>query len=152
MKKLENKDISLVHSMIPLGSCTMKLNATTEMIPCSWPHFAAIHPYQPPSQTKGYQLLINELENDLCQLTGYDNVSFQPNSGAQGEYAGLRVIRAYLEEQGEGDRNICLIPVSAHGTNPASANMAGLRVEPVFVLKNGSIDKAHLKAKVSGEG
>ena len=106
MKKLENKDISLVHSMIPLGSCTMKLNATTEMIPCSWPAFAHIHPYQPPSQTKGYQLLINDLENDLCELTGYDNVSFQPNSGAQGEYAGLRVIRAYLEAQGEAYRNV----------------------------------------------
>lgn len=148
MKKLENKDISLVHSMIPLGSCTMKLNATTEMIPCSWPHFASIHPYQPPSQTKGYQLLINELEHDLCTLTGYDNVSFQPNSGAQGEYAGLRVIGAYLQSKGEGHRNICLIPVSAHGTNPASAHMAGMKVEPVFVLKDGSIDKAHLKAKM----
>ncbi|KAI2800426.1 hypothetical protein BLOT_012930 [Blomia tropicalis] len=148
MKKLENKDVSLVHSMIPLGSCTMKLNATTEMIPCSWPSFASIHPYQPPSQTKGYQLLINDLENDLCQLTGYDNVSFQPNSGAQGEYAGLRVIRAYLESKGESHRNICLIPVSAHGTNPASAHMAGMKVEPVFVLKDGSIDKQHLKAKL----
>lgn len=107
MKRLENKDISLVHSMIPLGSCTMKLNATTEMIPCSWPHFAEIHPYQPPFQTKGYQLLINDLEQDLCQLTGYDNVSFQPNSGAQGEYAGLRVIRSYLESMDEAHRNVC---------------------------------------------
>ncbi|KAH7644980.1 glycine dehydrogenase [Dermatophagoides farinae] len=148
MKKLENKDISLVHSMIPLGSCTMKLNATTEMIPCSWPMITDVHPYIPPSQAKGYQVLINELEHDLCELTGYDNVSFQPNSGAQGEYAGLRCIKAYLESQGEGYRNVCLIPVSAHGTNPASANMAGLRVEPVLVLKNGSIDKAHLKAKL----
>ena len=93
-------------SNVPKGSCTMKLNATTEMIPCSWPHFASIHPYQPPSQTKGYQLLINELEHDLCTLTGYDNVSFQPNSGAQGEYAGLRVIGAYLQSMGEGHRNV----------------------------------------------
>ncbi|KAI7694929.1 Glycine dehydrogenase (decarboxylating) [Sarcoptes scabiei] len=148
MKKLENKDISLVHSMIPLGSCTMKLNATTEMIPCSWPHFSDAHPYIPPSQAKGYQLMINELEQDLCELTGYDSVSFQPNSGAQGEYAGLRCIKAYLDSKNEHYRNICLIPVSAHGTNPASANMAGMRVEPVFVLKNGNIDKSHLQSKL----
>ncbi|CAG2164817.1 unnamed protein product [Oppiella nova] len=149
MKRLENKDISLVHSMIPLGSCTMKLNATTEMIPSSWPHFASLHPYQPPSQTKGYQLMINELENDLCQLTGYDNVSFQPNSGAQGEYAGLRVIKSYLEYQNEGHRDICLIPVSAHGTNPASAHMAGMRVEAILVQKDGKIDINYLKEKLS---
>ncbi|RWS13218.1 hypothetical protein B4U79_00919 [Dinothrombium tinctorium] len=148
MKQLENKDISLVHSMIPLGSCTMKLNATAEMLACSWPQFTALHPFAPISQAKGYQRLMNELEYDLCELTGYDNISFQPNSGAQGEYAGLRVIRAYLESKGEGNRNVCLIPVSAHGTNPASAHMAGLHVEPIMVTKDGRIDLTHLQHKL----
>lgn len=112
MKKLENKDISLVHSMIPLGSCTMKLNSTTEMIPCSYRHFTEIHPFAPKSQAEGYQLLFRELEKDLCEITGYDNVSLQPNSGAQGEYAGLRAIRGYHEARNESHRNVCLIPVS----------------------------------------
>lgn len=148
MKALENKDVSLVHSMIPLGSCTMKLNGTTEMMPCSFRHFTDIHPFAPLSQTKGYQQMFRELEHDLCAVTGYDRISFQPNSGAQGEYAGLRAIQSYHEDRGQGNRNICLIPVSAHGTNPASAQMAGMQVEPINVTKEGLIDMAHLKAKV----
>lgn len=149
MKRLENKDISLVHSMIPLGSCTMKLNSTTEMIPCSFRHFTDIHPFAPKEQTEGYQQLFRELESDLCEITGYDNVSLQPNSGAQGEYAGLRAIRGYHESRGEAHRDICLIPVSAHGTNPASAQMAGMKIEPIRVSSSdGSIDVAHLKEKI----
>lgn len=149
MKRLENKDISLVHSMIPLGSCTMKLNSTTEMIPCSYRHFTDIHPFAPKSQTLGYQQLFKELSADLCEITGYDYISLQPNSGAQGEYAGLRAIRAYHEARNEAHRNVCLIPVSAHGTNPASAQMAGMKIEPIRVnLSDGSIDLEHLKEKV----
>lgn len=149
MKKLENKDISLVHSMIPLGSCTMKLNSTTEMIPCSYRHFTEIHPFAPVNQTIGYQTLFRELENDLCEITGYDYVSLQPNSGAQGEYAGLRVIRTYHEARNEAHRNVCLIPISAHGTNPASAQMAGMKIEPIRVnSSDGCIDVAHLKEKI----
>ncbi|XP_066992669.1 glycine dehydrogenase (decarboxylating), mitochondrial [Anabrus simplex] len=148
MKTLENKDISLVHSMIPLGSCTMKLNSTTEMMPCSFRHFTDIHPFAPLDQSLGYQQLFEELQNDLCAITGYDRISFQPNSGAQGEYAGLRAIKGYHEGRGEGHRNICLIPVSAHGTNPASAQMAGMNVEPINISRDGSIDVSHLKAKV----
>lgn len=149
MKKLENKDISLVHSMIPLGSCTMKLNSTTEMIPCSYRHFSDIHPFAPIEQTQGYQQLFKELSADLCEITGYDYVSLQPNSGAQGEYAGLRAIRAYHEGRNEAHRNVCLIPVSAHGTNPASAQMAGMKIEPIRVNSaDGSIDLEHLKEKV----
>lgn len=150
MKRLENKDISLVHSMIPLGSCTMKLNSTTELIPCSYRHFTDIHPFAPKSQTEGYQLLFRELGEDLCEITGYDNVSLQPNSGAQGEYAGLRAIRAYHESRNEAHRDVCLIPISAHGTNPASAQMAGMRIEPIRVNSaDGSIDMAHLKEKIA---
>lgn len=149
MKKLENKDISLVHSMIPLGSCTMKLNSTTELIPCSYRHFADIHPFAPRKQAQGYQTLFQELERDLCEITGYDHISLQPNSGAQGEYAGLRAIRGYHESRAEGHRNVCLIPVSAHGTNPASAQMAGMKVEPIRVSpSDGAIDIAHLKEKL----
>lgn len=148
MKRLENKDVSLVHSMIPLGSCTMKLNATTEMIPSSWPSIANVHPFVPMSQAAGYAQLTSELEYDLCEITGYDSISFQPNSGAQGEYAGLRVIKAYLESKGETQRNVCLIPVSAHGTNPASAQMAGMVVEPINVRKDGTIDMEHFKDKI----
>ncbi|XP_059475308.1 glycine dehydrogenase (decarboxylating), mitochondrial [Neocloeon triangulifer] len=147
MKMLENKDISLVHSMIPLGSCTMKLNSTTEMMPCSLKHFTDIHPFVPLEQALGYKQLFEELERDLCEITGYDKISFQPNSGAQGEYAGLRAIKSYLEAKGEGHRQICLIPVSAHGTNPASAQMAGMQVEAINVTKDGSIDMRHLLAK-----
>lgn len=145
MKQLENKDISLVHSMIPLGSCTMKLNSTTEMIPCSFRHFTEIHPFAPISQAQGYHQMFKELENDLCEITGYDRISFQPNSGAQGEYAGLRAIRSYHEARNESNRDICLIPVSAHGTNPASAQMAGMKVVPIKIRSDGSIDIVHLK-------
>lgn len=149
MKKLENKDISLVHSMIPLGSCTMKLNSTTEMIPCSYRHFTDIHPFAPVEQAEGYQILFRELERDLCEITGYDNISLQPNSGAQGEYAGLRAIQGYHVSRNEAHRKVCLIPVSAHGTNPASAQMAGMKVEPIRVSSaDGSIDMAHLKEKL----
>ncbi|XP_053989014.1 glycine dehydrogenase (decarboxylating), mitochondrial [Hylaeus volcanicus] len=144
MKSLENKDVSLVHSMIPLGSCTMKLNSTTEMMPCSLPGFTDIHPFVPIEQAKGYQQLFAELERDLCAITGYDNISFQPNSGAQGEYAGLRAIQCYHESNGNKHRQVCLIPISAHGTNPASAQMAGMQVKPILVRKDGSVDIAHL--------
>ncbi|GBP04358.1 Glycine dehydrogenase [Eumeta japonica] len=210
MKRLENKDVSLVHSMIPLGSCTMKLNSTTEMMPCTFPHFTEIHPFAPLDQCEGYHMLFEELANDLCAITGYDRVSFQPNrqtskhcffhqdnasayrstaamaavrdvgfeilehppyslylsscdfylflrlkeylkgqrSGAQGEYAGLRTIKRYHEFRGDTGRNICLIPVSAHGTNPASAHMAGMLVKAIRVTPNGDIDMAHLKDMV----
>ncbi|EFN88530.1 Glycine dehydrogenase [decarboxylating], mitochondrial [Harpegnathos saltator] len=148
MKSLENKDVSLVHSMIPLGSCTMKLNSTTEMMPCSLKGFTDIHPFAPVEQAKGYQRLFAELEQDLCAITGYDAVSFQPNSGAQGEYAGLRAIQCYHESRGDKCRQVCLIPTSAHGTNPASAQMAGMQVEPIFVRKDGSVDMAHLTEMV----
>ncbi|XP_055699251.1 glycine dehydrogenase (decarboxylating), mitochondrial [Phlebotomus papatasi] len=148
MKQLENKDISLVHSMIPLGSCTMKLNSTTEMIPCSFRHFTEIHPFAPVEQAKGYHKMFEELEKDLCEITGYDRISFQPNSGAQGEYAGLRAIRSYHESRGDHHRNICLIPISAHGTNPASAQMAGMKVQAIRVCNDGSIDLVHLKEKL----
>ncbi|XP_022125521.2 glycine dehydrogenase (decarboxylating), mitochondrial [Pieris rapae] len=148
MKRLENKDISLVHSMIPLGSCTMKLNSTTEMMPCSFKHFTDIHPFAPLDQSKGYHVLFEELAKDLCAITGYDRVSFQPNSGAQGEYAGLRTIKRYHEFRGDTGRNICLIPVSAHGTNPASAHMAGMRVCAIRVTPTGDVDMEHLKDKV----
>ncbi|XP_043917013.1 glycine dehydrogenase (decarboxylating), mitochondrial isoform X2 [Protopterus annectens] len=148
MKRLENKDVSLVHSMIPLGSCTMKLNSSSELTPITWKEFANIHPFVPLDQAQGYHQLFKELENDLCEITGYDKISFQPNSGAQGEYAGLAAIKAYLNAKGEHHRTVCLIPKSAHGTNPASAQMAGMKIQPVEVDKNGSIDIAHLKAMV----
>ena len=145
---LQSKDLSLTHSMIPLGSCTMKLNATTEMIPISWPEFASIHPFVPVSQAKGYTTLIDELEKDLAEITGFDAVSVQPNSGAQGEFTGLRMIRKYQEMQPGKKRDICLIPVSAHGTNPASAAMAGMRVVTVKCeTSSGNLDMGDLKAK-----
>jgi glycine dehydrogenase len=145
---LQSKDLSLVHSMIPLGSCTMKLNATTEMLPVTWPEFASIHPLAPRDQAKGYETLIDELEKDLAEITGFDAVSLQPNSGAQGEFAGLRVIRKYHEQQPGNKRDICLIPVSAHGTNPASAAMAGMRVVPIKCdSATGNLDMADLKTK-----
>ncbi|KAK3679533.1 glycine decarboxylase subunit P [Recurvomyces mirabilis] len=148
MHHLQSKDLSLVHSMIPLGSCTMKLNATTEMVPISWPEFANIHPFAPSDQTMGYAQLIKELEEDLSEITGFHSVSLQPNSGAQGEFTGLRVIRKYLEEQPGKKRDICLIPVSAHGTNPASAAMAGMRVVTIKCeSKTGNLDMEDLKAK-----
>ncbi|KAI4128289.1 MAG: hypothetical protein LQ347_004238, partial [Umbilicaria vellea] len=145
---LQSKDLSLTHSMIPLGSCTMKLNATTEMIPISWPEFASIHPFAPVNQAQGYKTLIDELERDLAGITGFDAVSLQPNSGAQGEFTGLRVIRKYLETQPGKKRDICLIPVSAHGTNPASAAMAGMRVVTVKCeTSSGNLDMEDLKSK-----
>lgn len=147
IKKLENKDLSLVHSMIPLGSCTMKLNATTEMIPVTWAEFGNIHPFAPAYQTKGYQRLIAELESWLAEITGFTGVSLQPNSGAQGEYAGLMVIRAYHKHRGEGHRNVALIPASAHGTNPASAVMAGMQVVIVQSDEQGKIDVNDLRSK-----
>uniref|UniRef100_H3DDQ2 Glycine cleavage system P protein n=1 Tax=Tetraodon nigroviridis TaxID=99883 RepID=H3DDQ2_TETNG len=148
MKRLENKDISLVHSMIPLGSCTMKLNSSSELMPITWREFANIHPFVPLDQAEGYQKLFRQLEKDLCEVTGYDSISFQPNSGAQGEYAGLAAIKAYLNSKGESARTVCLIPKSAHGTNPASAQMAGMKVQVVEVDKDGNTDLAHLKALV----
>lgn len=147
MKRLENKDVSLVHSIIPLGSCTMKLNSATEMMPCSLPEFANLHPFVPPEQALGYAELFEELERDLCEVTGYDKISLQPNSGAQGEYAGLRVINSYLKSTGQEQRNVCLIPESAHGTNPASAQMAGMKIESIKVTKTGAVDLIDLSNK-----
>jgi glycine dehydrogenase len=147
IKKLENKDISLTHGMIPLGSCTMKLNASAEMIPISWPEFSQPHPFVPVQQMAGYQQMIGELEDMLKEITGFDAISMQPNSGAQGEFAGLLAIKKYLEDKGERNRDICLIPTSAHGTNPASAQMIGMRVVLVECDENGNIDLAALKIK-----
>jgi len=147
IKSLEAKDLSLCHSMIPLGSCTMKLNATAEMTPVTWAQFGGLHPFAPADQTTGYMQLIGELNDWLAEITGFAKMSFQPNSGAQGEYAGLMVIRAYHESRGDLNRNICLIPASAHGTNPASASMAGLKVVVVKCDERGNIDVADLKAK-----
>lgn len=148
MHHLQSKDLSLVHSMIPLGSCTMKLNATTEMVPVTWPEFSSIHPFAPSDQSRGYKQLIDELEKDLAEITGFDAVSLQPNSGAQGEFAGLRVIRKYQEQQPGKKRDICLIPISAHGTNPASATMAGMRVVTIKCDSgSGNLDMQDLKAK-----
>ncbi|MBA4144996.1 MAG: glycine dehydrogenase (aminomethyl-transferring) [Cytophaga sp.] len=147
IKKLENKDLSMVHSMISLGSCTMKLNATSEMIPVTWPELGNIHPFAPSHQTEGYKEIITNLENWLKEITGFTGVSLQPNSGAQGEYAGLMVIRAYHESRNESHRTISLIPASAHGTNPASAAMAGMDIVIVKSDEEGKIDVADLKAK-----
>ncbi|KAG6841751.1 hypothetical protein C0991_007080 [Blastosporella zonata] len=144
---LASKDISLIHSMIALGSCTMKLNSTSSMIPLTWPEFSNVHPFAPRDQVVGYDTVIRELEQDLCKITGFHAATLQPNSGAAGEYAGLCVIRAYHESRGEAHRNICLIPLSAHGTNPASAVMAGLKVVPVKVHADGNLDLADLQAK-----
>ena len=149
IKKLENKDLSLVHGMISLGSCTMKLNAATEMEPITWPEFANLHPFCPVNQTLGFQQIFKELEEDLSEITGFDQVSLQPNSGAQGEYSGLMVIRAYHISNNEGHRNICLIPTSAHGTNPASAVMAGMEVVLVKCDELGNIDIEDLREKAS---
>jgi glycine dehydrogenase len=147
LKRLENKDFSLVHGMIPLGSCTMKLNATTEMVPVSWPEFCGIHPFAPSDQTTGYREMIDQLATWLVEMTGYDAISMQPNSGAQGEYAGLLAIRRYQESLGQSHRDICLIPSSAHGTNPASASMMGLKVVVVATDDNGNIDLEDLQSK-----
>ena len=147
MKRLENRDLSLNRAMIPLGSCTMKLNAATELFSLSWPEFGAIHPFVPEKQAAGYHHLINDFERDLCVITGFDRVSFQPNSGASGEYAGLMVIRAYHNSRGESHRNVCIIPTSAHGTNPASAHMAGMNIVLVNCDDNGNIDVEDLRNK-----
>ncbi len=147
LRSLADKDLALDRTMIPLGSCTMKLNATSEMIPVTWPEFSSIHPFAPNEQTVGYREMIDQLEAMLCAATGYDAVSLQPNAGSQGEYAGLLIIKAYHESRGEGHRNICLIPSSAHGTNPASAAMVGMDVVVVACDQNGNVDLADLKAK-----
>lgn len=147
LKHLESKDYSLVHGMIPLGSCTMKLNAASEMIPVTWPEFANIHPYAPRDQVKGYMTMLEQLQADLEVITGYDRVSMQPNSGASGEYAGLLTIRRYQAAMGEGHRSICLIPSSAHGTNPASAVMAGMKVVIVDCDEQGNVNVDDLRAK-----
>jgi len=147
LKKLENKDLSLANCMIPLGSCTMKLNATSEMIPVTWPEFAELHPFVPLDQAQGYHEMFSQLTDSLCEITGFPHVSLQPNSGSQGEYAGLRVIMEYYKDKGQGHRNVCLIPTSAHGTNPASAAMAGMKIVIVKVDAHGNVDVDDLKAK-----
>ncbi|MBM3851521.1 MAG: aminomethyl-transferring glycine dehydrogenase [Verrucomicrobia bacterium] len=149
IKRLEAKDLSLCHSMISLGSCTMKLNATSEMFPVSWPEFGQLHPFAPAEQARGYQRLFRDLEAWLAECTGFAAISLQPNAGSQGEYAGLLVIRAYHESRGEGHRHVCLIPTSAHGTNPASAAMCGFKVVPVACDAQGNIDLADLSAKAA---
>ncbi|MCY9854125.1 aminomethyl-transferring glycine dehydrogenase [Vibrio mediterranei] len=148
LKQLENKDFSLTHGMIPLGSCTMKLNAAAEMIPVTWPEFGSIHPFAPIYQAAGYTALATDLKKKLCEITGYDEFSLQPNSGASGEYAGLIAIQRYHESRGEGHRNVCLIPSSAHGTNPATASMVSMKVVVVKCDDNGNIDTDDLAAKI----
>ncbi len=148
LKRLENRDLSLTHAMIPLGSCTMKLNATAEMMPITWPEFASLHPFCPWDQARGYHTLIGELEQMLINLTGFSAISLQPNAGSQGEYAGLLAIKGWQEERGEGHRNVCLIPSSAHGTNPASAQMTGMDIVVVGCDSQGNIDLADLEAKI----
>ncbi|EIX4881333.1 aminomethyl-transferring glycine dehydrogenase [Vibrio vulnificus] len=148
LKQLENKDFSLTHGMIPLGSCTMKLNAAAEMIPVTWPEFCALHPFAPIEQAAGYTALAEDLKAKLCEITGYDAFSLQPNSGASGEYAGLIAIQRYHESRGEGHRNVCLIPSSAHGTNPATAAMVSMKVVVVKCDENGNIDLVDLAAKI----
>ncbi|MEF2073391.1 aminomethyl-transferring glycine dehydrogenase [Consotaella aegiceratis] len=147
MRRLSDRDLALDRAMIPLGSCTMKLNATVEMLPITWPEFAELHPFVPADQAEGYHSLVGDLSEKLCAITGYDAVSMQPNSGAQGEYAGLLTIRAYHRARGEAHRNVCLIPTSAHGTNPASAQMAGMKVVPVKTAENGDVDVEDFRAK-----
>ncbi len=147
IRVLSDKDLALDRSMIPLGSCTMKLNASSEMIPITWPEFAGLHPFAPQDQLEGYAQLDRQLRDWLCEATGYDGISLQPNAGSQGEYAGLLVIKAYLDANGQGHRNICLIPSSAHGTNPASAQMAGLSVVVTACDADGNVDMADLQAK-----
>jgi glycine dehydrogenase len=149
LHKLQSRDLALTHSMIPLGSCTMKLNATAEMIPLSWPELARLHPFAPAEQWLGYRQLIDELAGWLAEITGFAAVSLQPNAGSQGEYAGLLAIRAYHHARGAGHRNVCLIPTSAHGTNPASATMAGMKVVAVRTSEGGDVDVADLEAKAA---
>ncbi|PSN08513.1 glycine dehydrogenase (aminomethyl-transferring), partial [filamentous cyanobacterium CCT1] len=150
--RLQGKDLSLATAMIPLGSCTMKLNATTEMVPITWPEFGQIHPFAPTEQAQGYRQLFTELETWLAEITGFDGVSLQPNAGAQGEYTGLLVIREYHQRRGDSHRHVCLIPQSAHGTNPASAVMAGMKVVAVACDDDGNIDVGDLRAKADKHG
>ena len=152
MRRLSDRDLALDRAMIPLGSCTMKLNAAAEMMPLTWPEFGALHPFCPPDQAQGYAQAIGELSQMLCTITGYDAMSMQPNSGAQGEYAGLLTIQAYHRARGDTQRNICLIPMSAHGTNPASAQMVGMEVVVVGSAPNGDIDVADFRAKAEAAG
>ena len=147
LRRLADRDLALDRAMIPLGSCTMKLNATSEMIPVTWPEFGALHPFAPAEQAEGYRRMVRELEQMLCAVTGYDAASLQPNAGSQGEYAGLLMIRAYHQSRGEAQRNVCLIPASAHGTNPASAQMAGMHVVVVGCDDDGNVDLPDLEAK-----
>ena len=148
IRRLSDRDLALDRTMIPLGSCTMKLNATAEMEAISWPEFASIHPFAPDSQTEGWRELIDGLEADLTEITGYDQVSIQPNAGSQGELAGLLAIRGYHLSRGDDQRNVCLIPASAHGTNAASAVLAGMKVVVVATAADGTIDHADLHAKI----
>ncbi|QBY02502.1 aminomethyl-transferring glycine dehydrogenase [Rhodophyticola sp. CCM32] len=152
MRRLSDRDLALDRAMIPLGSCTMKLNAAVEMMPITWPEFGALHPFAPADQAEGYAEMLEDLSAKLCEITGYDAMSMQPNSGAQGEYAGLLTIAAYHRAQGDDHRNICLIPVSAHGTNPASAQMAGMKVVVVKAADNGDIDVADFREKAAAAG
>ncbi len=152
LRRLSDRDLALDRTMIPLGSCTMKLNAAAEMEPISWPAFAEMHPFAPADQTAGYRELIDDLEQTLAEITGYDAISLQPNAGSQGEYAGLLAIKAYLTSKGEGHREVCLIPSSAHGTNAASAVLAGMRVIVVACNERGDVDMADLEAKISQHG
>merc|ERR1719174_1015253 len=144
--RLEQKDLSLVHSMIALGSCTMKLNATTEMAPITWPELANIHPFAPKEQAEGYAEMFRDLTKQLANITGFDDVSLQPNSGASGEYAGLMAIRAYHQSRGDHHRDVCIIPVSAHGTNPASAAMCGMKIVVIGTDEAGNVNMDELKA------
>ena len=143
--ELVSKDFSLVNGMIPLGSCTMKLNAAAELIPVSWPEFANVHPFAPKGQTQGYLKIIDDLQRWLCDITGFDSISLQPNAGSQGEYAGLLAIQEYHRSRGDDKRNVCLIPTSAHGTNPASAVMAGMKIVPIKCADDGNIDLKDLE-------
>ncbi len=152
MRRLADRDLALDRAMIPLGSCTMKLNSAAEMMPITWPEFSQIHPFAPTDQTAGYAEMIEDLSSRLCQITGYDAMSMQPNSGAQGEYAGLLTIKAYHDAQGDAERNICLIPMSAHGTNPASAQMVGYKVVVIKTAENGDIDLDDFKEKAEASG
>src|SRR5207248_4694267 len=147
LRRLADRDIALDRAMIPLGSCTMKLNAAIEMFPVTWREFSHLHPFAPANQTVGYREMISQLERMLCAVTGYAAVSLQPNAGSQGEYAGLLIIRAYHASRGEAHRNVCLIPASAHGTNPASAQMAGMQVVVVECDDCGNVDLGDLRAK-----
>ncbi len=151
MRRLSDRDLALDRAMIPLGSCTMKLNAAAEMMPITWPEFAALHPFAPESQARGYHRVFDDLTQKLCEITGYDAFSLQPNSGAQGEYAGLLTIAAYHKANGQ-DRDVCLIPTSAHGTNPASAQMAGMKVVVVKSAPNGDIDVEDFADKAAAAG